>query len=344
MTDMTMQTSEVDADLAEMFDSVFGEYAEANPERSSGLDRDLWAQLAELGLVRLTGDENAGGSGAGWAEAAALVSTAAKHGVRVPLAEHDLLAGWFADAVGLDSNPEAVRTVALLDETGQASGVPWASVADRIVIVWPADGGYRAADVAAAGLEIVADTNAVGEPRDSVNANIAALDSIEVDSSLVEQLRMRSALVRAVQVSAALDRALDLSVEHATTRVQFGRSISKFQVIQGYLADMAGECALARAATDAAVLRAITTDWRADDLALLVAVARSCAGHAASVVVRMAHQIQGAIGTTLEHPLHHATRAALAWRSEYGSLASWDDRVLDIVTAEEKPLWHTIAG
>ncbi len=62
-----------------------------------------------------------------------------------------------------------------------------------------------------------------------------------------------------------------------------------------------------------------------ENLELLIAVARSCAGHAASVVVRNAHQVHGAIGTTREHRLHEFTQPALAWRSEFGSVHYWDD-------------------
>ena len=56
-----------------------------------------------------------------------------------------------------------------------------------------------------------------------------------------------------------------------------------------------------------------------------VGVAKSCVGHAASVVVRGAHQALGAIGTTLEHELHTLTKPILARRSEYGSLQDWDE-------------------
>ena len=64
-------------------------------------------------------------------------------------------------------------------------------------------------------------------------------------------------------------------------------------------------------------------------MAFLVAAARSCAGHASSVVVRNAHQVHGAIGTTREHRLHEFTRAALAWRSEFGSVRYWDEWLTD---------------
>ena len=82
-----------------------------------------------------------------------------------------------------------------------------------------------------------------------------------------------------------------------------------------------------RAATEAALTAAVASQWTVSNLDFLVAVARSCAGHAASIVVRNAHQVHGAIGTTREHRLHEFTRPALAWRSEFGSVQYWDDQV-----------------
>ena len=80
-------------------------------------------------------------------------------------------------------------------------------------------------------------------------------------------------------------------------------------------------------------------------MAFLVAAARSCAGHAASVVVRNAHQVHGAIGTTREHRLHEFTRAALAWRSEFGSVRYWDEWLTDAaLSVRITGLWSLITG
>lgn len=342
--------STVDPDLIEMMDAVFAAYRkDREPATTVRHNAELWSKLRDLGLLRLTGSTHHGGSGAGWAEAAELISAAVRHSVRVPLAEHDLLACWLLEAAGLPTD-DTPRTVCVLDAAGTATGVPWAQAAGRIVVVFPAvdgDGdGYRVADVDAATLTIVAGTNMIGEPRDTVTADIAVLraDSRAVDDALVEQLRLKSALVRSIQVCTALDTALDLTIEHTSARVQFGRSLSKFQAIQHVVADIAAEAALARAATEAALDVAISSDWTAANLGFLVAVARSCAGHAASVVVRNAHQAHGAIGTTVEHRLHEYTRAALAWRSEYGSVMHWDDTVTRAaVAAGAAGLWPLIA-
>jgi acyl-CoA dehydrogenase len=335
----------VDAAVLEMMGAVFAEYRETHaPASTVERDVELWRHLDGLGLVRLTGAESSGGSGAGWYEAAELLAATVRNGVRIPLAEHDLLACWLLNAVGLFADG-AVRTVCLLDDHGVATKVPWATGADRIVVVWEAGDEYRVSDVDATALSITPGTNMIGEPRDTVAAEPSTLSGAPVAAELVAQLRLKSALVRSIQVCAALDRTLELSIEHATSRIQFGRPLSRFQTVQNLIADTAAEAALARAATEAALTAAVSSEWSASNLNFLVAVARSCTGHAASVVVRNGHQIQGAIGTTREHRLHEYTRAALAWRSEYGSVRHWDDCVTEAaLQAGASGLWSLIAG
>lgn len=328
-----MTTPGVDAALADMMDAVFAEH---------GHNTDLWHRLDGLGLVRLTGDEDSGGSGAGWYEAAELMTAAVRHGVRIPLAEHDLLACWLLEAVGVRADA-ATRTVAVVDGDGQAVAVPWASQSERVAVLWPDGDHHMVTDVPVGDLRITAGTNMIGEPRDGVVADIGSLRGEVVAADVVAHLTLKSALVRSIQICAALDRALELSIEHATSREQFGRSLAKFQAVQHLIADIASEAALARSATEAALSVAVSTDWSSPQLEFLVAAARSCAGHATTVVVRNAHQVHGAMGTTSEHRLHEYTRAALAWRSEFGSVRSWDARLTDMaMEAGENGLWGLI--
>lgn len=328
-----MTTPGVDRALADMMDAVFAEH---------GREADLWHRLDGLGLVRLTGSEESGGSGAGWFEAAELLSAAVRHGVRIPLAEHDVLACWLLDTAGITSD-SSKRTVAVLDAGGEATAVPWASDAQRVVLLWQHDDHHLVADVPVAELRITPAFNVIGEPRDHVLADTGSLDGVAVTQDTVAALRLKSALVRSIQICAALDVALALSIEHVTTREQFGRPLAKFQAVQHHIADIAAEAALARSATEAALSAAVAADWRSPHLEFLVAAARSCAGHAASVVVRDAHQVHGAIGTTTEHRLHEYTRAALAWRSEFGSVRYWDARLTDMaMAAGPNQLWNLI--
>ncbi|HEY5852875.1 MAG TPA: acyl-CoA dehydrogenase, partial [Aldersonia sp.] len=138
----------VDPDLVDMMRAVFGEHRDRH-EPTGGTavwDPSLWNHLQDLGLARLTGRAEHGGSGAGWFEAAELLRAAAWHGVQVPLAEHDLLAGWLLDAAALAVD-DTRRTACVLDADGVATGVPWAAQAERIVLAWRLGDAYHVADV-----------------------------------------------------------------------------------------------------------------------------------------------------------------------------------------------------
>ncbi|EHN76869.1 acyl-CoA dehydrogenase, partial [Streptomyces coelicoflavus ZG0656] len=104
-------------------------------------------------------------------------------------------------------------------------------------------------------------------------------------------------------MAGAHDRVLELTVDHVTTRVQFGRPLAKFQAIQQELAKLAGEVAAASAAADQAADAYVA----GGDITFAVAVARARIGEAASKASAIAHQLHGAIGFTREHVLHRYT-------------------------------------
>ena len=76
-----------------------------------------------------------------------------------------------------------------------------------------------------------------------------------------------------------------------------------------------------------------------------VGVAKSCVGHGSSVVVRGAHQVLGAIGTTLEHELHTLTKPILARRQEWGSVREWDATLTaSAISAGRDRLWSLVTS
>jgi acyl-CoA dehydrogenase len=348
MSAVTQVPSAVDPDLAAMIDSVLADYRATAAPAGGGerrrCDRDLWQQLDSLGLVRLTGAERDGGSGAGWAEAAELLTAAVRHGVHLPLAEHDLLACWLIDEVSGPADP-VLHTLCRLAPGESTGSAPWAGEVDRLAVLWHSGDGHRLAQVDVADTQITQGTNMIGEPRDRVTVDTSALTGVPVSPELAAIVGRKSAMVRALQVCAALDHAVALSIEHAASRVQFGRPLAKFQAVQNLIADAAAEAALARIATEAALTTAIESHWGAACLDLQIAVARSCAGQASLVVTRNAHQVHGAMGTTIEHRLHEYTRSALAWRSEFGSARFWDLQVAAQASAGGSAgLWETITA
>lgn len=346
MSDASPQAADPDvvAAMREVFAAAAA--ARATPEGDPGsvLDESLWSRLDDLGFARLTWPEESGGSGAGWLEGVALLTEAVRHDVSLPLAEHDLLAGWLQQATGFRARGPGRRAVAVLDESGSAEDVPWARHAASLLVLRPGPDGWLLAEVAAESVVSPRGANLLGEPRDAVRADIS--EGVAVDGEVAEGLFLRGALSRAVQVCAALERIVELTVRHLGEREQFGRPLARFQSVQHAVALMAAEAALARAATDAAALAAPAGSGHAEPLfAFRVAVARSCAARATTVVTRTGHQLHGAIGTTREHPLHRASLGALAWRGEYGDPASWDARVAAAARAAgPEHLWELIAA
>jgi acyl-CoA dehydrogenase len=334
-----------DADLVAMVDELFADYRADRPAPTAvvDLDRELWGRLDELGLTRLTASEASGGSGAGWVDGAALLGIAAGAGAPVPLVEHGFLAAWLLESAGLP-NDGALRTACRPDPAGVALNVTFGRDAARIVALFEDGDEWRVADVPGNRVEVTQGRNLAGEPSDRLEFDLDDLAAgTPVDDEVGEQFHLRGALARCAQVCGGLDRILEVTVAHTREREQFGRPIARFQAVQHLVADLAMEAALARAATDTAVARAAASDWRDPGMLFAVGVAKSCTGHAASVVVRGAHQVLGAIGTTLEHELHVLTKPALARRSEFGSIHEWDETLTQLATSAGRDrLWSLI--
>jgi acyl-CoA dehydrogenase len=344
-----MARNSVDPDLLDLIDKAFSSKRTVDGTDVQ-LDRELWSVLGEAGLARLTGAESSGGSGAGWVEAAALLSALGFSAAQVPVAEHDLLAGFLLEQAGLPFD-DGVYSAGVFENDADSDSliVPWASEADRIVLLRKGE-QWQVTDLPTSALVRSTGKNLASEPRDRVAVDINSPQFLSaatapVREEVVDEFRLRGALARSVMICGAMDRVLDICVEHTTTRTQFGRSLSKFQAVQALVADIATESALARAAAENAVAVAVQTRWHGHSAAFAVAVAKSTTGHAASTVARRAHQCLGAIGFTMEHDLHRYTNRMLSWRSEFGSVRYWDERIAEVaVAAGGKGVWSLIEG
>lgn len=101
----------------------------------------------------------------------------------------------------------------------------------------------------------------------------------------------------AAELIGVAERALELAVEHTVTRRQFGAPIAAFQAVRHRLADSCVAIAAART-----LLAASFADGDRTGVAALAAKAR--AGRAHRLVSTNAVQVCGAMGATVEHPLH----------------------------------------
>jgi acyl-CoA dehydrogenase len=328
------------SDLQDMAASVF---ADAWDPSAAGFDADLWTTLEETGLARLTLPEDAGGSGASWADAAVVLRAAGQYAARVPLVETDLLAAWLLHAAGLPvpTGPLSAFLAPTLEvDDGRARGtlhrVPWGRSVGGVVAL----AGERVALLEPG--TVTEGANVAEEPRDTVVVD-GPVTVGRAPSEVAVEFPLRAALGRSLLIAGAARGALAMAVRYATERVQFGRPIAKLQAIQQTLALAGAEVAAAEAATQAAALEADRQGILAAGLA--VAAAKSRAGEAAGEVARIAHQVHGAIGFTREHPLRLCTTRLWAWRDEDGDETVWNDRLgARALEGGAEALWPLLTG
>jgi len=116
----------------------------------------------------------------------------------------------------------------------------------------------------------------------------------------------------AAEMSGLLGAAIDSTVEHLSVRKQFGRPLGSFQAIRHRLA----ECAVLAGGVRWLALKAAWSGTNGD-----AALAAFQAQESATRVVYDVHQMLGAMGMTLEHPLHLWTYRMKALLSELGGRA-----------------------
>ena len=304
----------VDPLLIETIESMLGDLCQ--PEvigaAEGGLDAKVWGALWDSGMATVGLAESIGGSGGTLHDAAAIAKATGRFAAPVPLVELSLVGGWVCEQAGI-ALPDG--PVAVVIDTGGPSRSYWCPAASHLVVV--GEGGVGVAPVSAASV-VRQGVNQAGEPWADVTVSGV---SLQAGPSPLD-VRARGALARSLTMAGALGQAAELSVQYCNEREQFGRAIGKFQVLQQYLAQMAGEAAAAEAAADNAVDVVAATD-DPEEAIRAIAAAKTMTGRAVGTINRLAHQIHGAIGYTDEHRLQYSTRRLWAWRDEYGSDAEW---------------------
>ncbi len=319
--------------LTDTADRLFADLA-ADPDAPFA---DVWPAIAEAGFESLLLDEDQGGFGGDWGDLFAVVRLAGAHALAAPVGEA-AVAAWALARAGLTPS-EGLATIAPAVDgrfqnglfMGSLRGAPWGGVAETIVATHAGSLlRLRTADA-----RIESGHNPVGEPRDVLIFEAAVVEAAPSDVDLFA----RGAFLRTAQIAGALDAALAASIAYANDRVQFGKPISKFQTVQQNLAIFAIEAAAVNSAGQAAARAADV-----GDAGFEFAAAKLRANLAAGQGAALAHQVHGAIGFTLEYPLHRLTRRLAGWRSEFGGDRFWAQRLGRRVAAlGPEGLWPELA-
>ncbi|MER6538270.1 acyl-CoA dehydrogenase family protein [Streptomyces sp900105755] len=246
--------------LGRRFDGAALRAAAGGPAR---LDRGLWRELGAAGFFALRLPEADGGVGLGLPEAVLVFEEAGRALLPGPLVATHLAA---ADVPGAATGEAVVARV-------DGGLVEWLAEADAVT------GGASGA-VPVRSADPLTPLHRV--PGPVPGPALGPPDPVAVLLTAAEQLGTAT-------------RVCELAVQHARTRVQFGRPVGAFQAVKHLCADMLVRAETARAAVYAAAVTADPVD---------VATARLLADEAAVRGARDCLQVHGGMGFTWESEVH----------------------------------------
>lgn len=289
----------------------------------------LFDACAEQGWHLLAVPEESGGAGGTVRDLVAVLMAAGRAGVSVPIAEaHAACHAALVSGARIAGETAAGR-VGAGQVTGGRVRVPWGRHFQAAYVLGA--GVPRLLPFTAADLSL--DENLAGEPWDVLPAGVAPDGSAEQSVAVLT----RWMLLSCAKIVGAAKGVATLAVSYANTRVQFGRTLAKFQGVSTLVADILSATALAEASLNHA-LYAVEAD--SPHAAPSASAAKVVCATVAGDVSRKAHQVHGAIGVTREHELHRYTRRLWAWRDEFGP----DQRHVDVLATAvaaggEETLW-----
>lgn len=286
----------------------------------------LWKDIEEIGLTQIAVKERFEGSNLSFNSILPVIQLSTKMGIPLPLTETIISNYLFSE---LDIKPPngmvtfAIESKNVKILNGKISGnlfsVPYLNLTDQIIIIQEIDGIKKFIFIKNIDGEKEAKKNFLSEPR--YNLNIENCKIIEI-KELNENIDFNQigSIIRSAQMVGAMEKVIDLSIEYCSQRVQFGRSLSKFQAIQHQISEMAVELSASTAA-----LSTLTNTDELDFKIQDVAVLKIRAGIAAGKLIAMSHQVHGAMGFTKEYELAYFTRNLNSWRNDFGNETYWQD-------------------
>jgi len=278
---------------------------------------ELWATLAELGVLGIEVPEDRGGLGMSACDWVLLAEETGRFAFPGPVVETLALAPLLAE-LGEDEllagvcSGEAVVTVA-----PEGEYVPDADIAARIYQV-------RGNELVSIGNPRVEAVKSVDGARRLFRVE-GDLHSVAADGAGVSR---RATLAASAQLLGVSEYLLDKAVDYAKERRQFSKPIGSFQAIQHHLADALLKIRFAKPVVYRAAWSIASGDPNVD---VHVSMAKCFAADAADVACRKSLQVHGAIGYTWEYDLHLWMKRAWALRAAWGSAAEHRERIGDAI-------------
>ncbi len=312
-----------------------------------GYSPELWRKMGELGWMGLVFPEVYGGAGGSFLDLTVLLEEMGRACLPSPFFSTVVLGGMVIHLMGNEDQkrnllPKIIQgdliiTLALSEPTtrynldriateatadghnyiinGTKLFVPDANIADYIICVARASDGVTLFLVDARNPNVICESlktiggdkqfevvfNKVSVPKENT------IGGLGKGYGLGECLRIATVAKCAEMVGMA-QQVFDMTLNYAKERIQFGRPIGSFQVIQHYLANMLTDVETSRFVTYEAAFNLS----RGIPCIKEAAVAKAWVGEALRRIVALGHQIHGGIGFSADYDLYLYSRRAKA--------------------------------
>ncbi|MGH1579131.1 acyl-CoA dehydrogenase family protein [Planktotalea sp.] len=323
-------------------------------ESERGMSADIWAQLAELGVLGALFSEEDGGFGGAGFDIAVVFEELGRAGVVEPVLETCILGGGLIAVLGNETQKGLLETViggevmlALAHseprsrydlnrvETtfadGKLSGHKSMSLgapnASHVIISARESGEVDAQDGISLFLVPVSELDMRATPMmcggmaaDIYLDGVAVSDDMRLGAAGAAFPHLETVFASAItalcaQTLGGMESATKLTVEYLQTRKQFGKPIGTFQALQHRLSDMLIELEQARSAVIGAA------GYLEADAALrdrYVSGAKNLMGRSGRMIAEEAIQMHGGIAMTQEFELAHFAKRIIMADSMFG--------------------------
>lgn len=331
-------------------------------ESEEGLSADIWAGLAELGVIGALFTEEQGGFGGAGFDLSVVFEELGRAGVVEPMLDTALIGGGLLAACGKGDMVEEVIGGALhlalahgepasrydlsrVETTfdgklnGRKSVVVNAEAADHLIVSARESGGPDDRDgislflvasdakgLSLRGYPLLAGGRAAEVTLDGVEAE--RLGEAGKALPLIEDVVARAGVALSAECLGAMETATALTREYLMTRKQFGRPIGTFQALQHRYADLLIELEQARSA----VINA-SGHLEGAQRDLYIAATRNLIGRAGRLVAEESIQMHGGIAMTQEYELAHIAKRIVMTDHRFGDTDTHLERFIELGAA-----------
>ncbi len=305
----------------------------------AGMSPEIWAALAELGVIGALFTEDQGGFGGAGFDIAVVFEELGRAGVVEPLLDSALLGGRALAGAGRDALVEQVIAGAVhlafahgepggrydLDHvqtvadgnrlTGRKAVVMNAEAADHLLVSARSGDeiGLYLVDRSAAGLSVQGYPLLAGGRAAEVTLENTPAQALGLGLDDIKDLNALAIVAQSAEALGAMETATALTQDYLMTRKQFGRPIGTFQALAHRMSDLLIEVEQARSAVINAAGYLET-----DDRDLFLSATKNLIGRAGRLVAEESIQMHGGIAMTQEYELAHIAKRIVMADHRFG--------------------------